>query len=218
MTVPATRSVQQDAAWGRLLDRLATSRPEHDLQSVRIGAGLTDSTDPRLLQLIPPDLRHAAVLIGLVDSTAAPGVLLTVRAGHLRQHAGQIAFPGGVIEAADAGPAAAALREAQEEVGLAAADATVIGYLPDQIVLTGFRITPVVAHIAGSFAPRIDVAEVQSSFVLPFAALLDAGNERQGMRNMAGIEVAVRDLQFGEHRIWGATASMLFALRALAVS
>ncbi len=218
MTAPATNSSLRDAAWHRLLARLANSRPEHDAQSVRIGAGLADSTDPRLLQLIPPDLRHAAVLIGLVDSAASPGMLLTVRAGHLRQHAGQIAFPGGVIEAADTGPAAAALREAQEEVGLDAEDATVIGYLPDQIVLTGFRITPVVAHIAPTFAPRIDAAEVQSAFVLPFAALLDAGNERQGLRNMAGIEVAVRDLQFGEHRIWGATAGMLFALRALALS
>jgi 8-oxo-dGTP pyrophosphatase MutT (NUDIX family) len=206
-----------DAAWTCLQERLAPV-PRHDAQCVRIGAGVADATDPRLLQLIPADLRPAAVLIGLLEHGGAPGILLTVRAAHLRQHAGQIAFPGGVIESGDAGPAAAALREAQEEVGLAANDAEVIGYLPDQIVLTGFRITPVIARIAGSFVPRPDMSEVQSCFVLPFAALLDRANERAVTRSMGGIDVAVRDLQFGEHRIWGATAGMLFALRALAAA
>lgn len=185
---------------------------------MRIGAGLADATDPRLLQLIPPDLRPAAVLIGLLDQAGEPGILLTVRAGHLRQHAGQIAFPGGTIESTDAGPDAAALREAREEVGLAATEADVVGYLPDQIVLTGFRITPVIARIADSFTPRLDTAEVESCFVLPLSALLDTANERATTRSIGGIDVEVRDLQFGEHRIWGATAGMLFALRALALS
>jgi 8-oxo-dGTP pyrophosphatase MutT (NUDIX family) len=218
MMVAAAISPAPDVAWTRLLERLATSRPEHDARSVRIGAGLADSTDPRLLLLIPADLRPAAVLIGLLDQAGVPGILLTVRAGHLRHHAGQIAFPGGTIETTDAAPAAAALREAQEEVGLAATQAQVIGYLPDQIVLTGFRITPVVARIADTFTPHLDCAEVENCFVLPFAALLDVANERPGVRNIGGIDVAVRDLQFGEHRIWGATAGMLFALRALALS
>lgn len=204
-------------SWARLQQRLANTRPQHDAQFVRIGAGLADATDPRLLQLIPDNLRPAAVLIGLLDQDGEPGILLTVRAGHLRQHAGQIAFPGGAIESTDAGPAAAALREAQEEVGLGATDAQVIGYLPDQIVLTGFRITPVIARIPGSFAPKLDKSEVDSCFVLPFASLLDTTNERAETRSIGGIEVPVRDLQFGEHRIWGATAGMLFALRALAL-
>jgi 8-oxo-dGTP pyrophosphatase MutT (NUDIX family) len=202
----------------RLQDKLAATRPEHDARFVRIGAGQADHTDPRLLKLIPPTLRPAAVLIALQNAAAGPGILLTLRAGHLRQHAGQIAFPGGAIDAADAGPAEAALREAWEEVGLASADAQVIGFLPDQIMLTGFRITPVIARIADDFVPRVDAAEVQSCFTLPFAALLDAANERPATRSIGGIEVAIRDLQFGEHRIWGATAGMLFALRALALS
>jgi 8-oxo-dGTP pyrophosphatase MutT (NUDIX family) len=214
----ALRSATADAAWDRLLEKLANTQPQHDAQHLRIGAGLSDAPDPRLLQLIPAELRHAAVLIGLIEQPGNPGILLTVRAGHLRQHAGQISFPGGAIESSDAGPAAAALREAREEVGLVEADARVIGYLPDQIVLTGFRITPVVARIAGSFTPVVDRAEVDACFILPFSTLLDASSQRSGIRNLGGIEVAVRDLQFDEHRIWGATAGMLFALRALALS
>ncbi len=92
-----------------------------------------------------------------------------------------------------------------------------MGYLPDQYVLTGFRITPVVAHLPADFTPRLDGAEVQSSFILPFALLLDPATERPGTRQVGGIDVAVRDLQYGEHRIWGATAGMLLQLRALAL-
>jgi 8-oxo-dGTP pyrophosphatase MutT (NUDIX family) len=217
MAAAAAVSLAADAAWHRLLQRLAATQPEHRAPFVRIGAGVTDQTDPRLLNMIPVDPRPAAVLIGFVEGAAGPAILLTVRAGHLRHHAGQIAFPGGVIEHSDASPAAAALREAQEEVGLAPQDAEVLGYLPDQIVLTGFRITPVVARLAQSFAPHIDAAEVQGTFMLPFAALLDAASERAGTRRLGGIDFSIRDLQYGEHRIWGATAGMLFALRALAL-
>lgn len=213
----ALHTAGREAVWSRLLERLAGTQPVHDPHLSRIGAGIADGVDPRLTALIPPALRPAAVLIGLMHARE-PGILLTVRAEHLRKHAGQIAFPGGAIDAADDGPAAAALREAQEEVGLAPADAQVVGYLPDQIVFTGFRITPVVAQIADSFVPRLEAAEVESCFMLPFSALLDAANERPTLRSIGGIEVQVRDLQFGPHRIWGATAGMLFGLRALALS
>ena len=197
------------AAWDLLLERLATTQPEHRTQFVRIGAGLADHTDPRLLAQMPATLRPSAVLIGLLEGDDGPGVLLTVRADHLRHHAGQIAFPGGVVEAGDGGPAAAALREAQEEVGLPPQTARVVGYLPDQVVLTGFRITPVVARIDAGFEPRLDASEVQSCFVLPLSALLDVTNERPGTRRIAGIDVAVRDLQYREHRIWGDRKSVV---------
>jgi len=141
-----------------------------------------------------------------------------VRAAHLRQHAGQISFPGGSIDATDSGPVAAAMREAYEEVGLAPGSASLLGFLPDQYVLTGFRITPVVAQLPTDFTPRLADQEVQASFVLPLSVLLDPATERSSTRKVAGIDVAVRDLQYGEHRIWGATAGMLFTLRALALS
>ena len=173
--------------------------------------------DPRLAALLPTEPRPAAVLIGLTNTDDMPGVLLTLRSTALRQHAGQISFPGGAIDAGDAGPAAAALREASEEVGLGTGQAQVLGYLPDQLVITGFRITPVVAQIASQFVPRLDTGEVQESFELPFAVLMDPSNHRDTTRRIGDVELAVRDIQFGERRIWGATAGMLLSLYELAL-
>jgi len=218
MGATAARAAGMDAAWQRLLQRLADSQPCHHLAPALPGAQFAFAADPRLTALLPGSPRAAAVLVGLTEpGRDEPGILLTVRAAHLRQHAGQIAFPGGAIDAGDEGPAAAALREAHEEVGLEPGSARLLGYLPDQFVLTGFRITPVVALLPAQFTPRLDGAEVQASFMLPFAALMDPATERAGTRRIGGIDVAVRDLRYGEHRIWGATAGMLLQLRALAV-
>jgi 8-oxo-dGTP pyrophosphatase MutT (NUDIX family) len=217
MAAASARPSGTSAAWLRLLQRLADSRPYHRMGTPELGAQFSFAADPRLTALLPTAPRAAAVLVGLIEPERGEhGIFLTVRAPHLRQHAGQIAFPGGTIDPADDGPAAAALREAHEEVGLEPASARVLGYLPDQFVLTGFRITPVVAQLPPDFMPRLASDEVQASFILPFAVLLDPATERAGTRTVRDIDVAVRDLQFGEHRIWGATAGMLLQLRALA--
>jgi len=211
------RSDATASAWRRMLQRLADSRPYNVLPPAHPGAQFAFA-DPRLIALLPAAPRAAAVLVGLIEPEPGEyGVFLTVRATHLRHHAGQIAFPGGLIEPGDEGPAAAALREAQEEVGLEPARVRLLGYLPDQHVLTGFRITPVVAQLPADFMPRLAGAEVQASFILPFAVLLEPSTEVAGRRMVGGIEVAVRDLHYGEHRIWGATAGMLLQLRALAL-
>ena len=199
----------------RLLQRLAGSQPDHHPGRARIGARLDRGSDERLLALMPPESRAAAVLIGIQEQAGEPAILLTVRAGHLRKHAGQIAFPGGAIDAEDGNPAEAALREAREEVGLRASQARVAGFLPDQVVLTGFRITPVVALIEPQFTPSPDQTEVQEAFMLPLAALLDVRNHVHGRRRIGGEEFEVRDLAFGSHLIWGATAGMLFSLYEL---
>jgi 8-oxo-dGTP pyrophosphatase MutT (NUDIX family) len=207
---------QAQAARDRLVQRLAGSAPDHRPENWRIGAGLAAQASAELIRLMPPSPRHAAVLVGLTSQMGEPGILLTVRAEYLRQHAGQIAFPGGSIEPMDDGPAAAALREAEEEVGLPRSVARLVGFLPDQIVLTGFRITPVVAHITADFEPRYDPAEVQGSFVLPWSSLLDAATHHDSLRRIGGLDLTVRDIHFGAHRIWGATAGILLALRELA--
>ena len=211
-------SIATRAACQRLLQRLEGSAPDHRPESLRIGATLAGKTDPRLLALIPPTTRQAAVLIGLREPLDDPGILLTVRADHRRAHAGQISFPGGAVDADDGSVEASALREAHEEVGLQRSQAAVVGFLPDQLVLTGFRITPVVARLAADFTPRPADNEVQEAFLMPLSVLLDQASHVQNRRQIGGLEFEVRDLQYGEHLIWGATAGMLFALYEMARS
>ena len=203
-------------AYERVLRRLADpALAPQGGAGPRLGARL--GPIPEALQpLLPVAPVPAAVLVGFLERED-PGILLTVRAAHLRQHAGQISFPGGRIEAGDADPAAAALREAHEEIGLAPQGVTVIGQLPDQIVLTGFRITPVVARIDAPFAPRLDPSEVQELFELPLSQLLDTRNHQVYRRSIGGTELDMRDIRYGHHRIWGATAGILLTLREYAL-
>ena len=200
----------------RLLARLEGSEPDHEPQRFRVGAGLIRGHDERLRHLFPTHPTAAAVLVGLVDRELEPTILLTVRAAALRTHAGQIAFPGGRVEPTDAGPAAAALREAREEIGLEASRVRVVGYLPDHLVLTGYRVTPVVARLTPGFDLKLDQSEVQDVFEMPWSHLFDEGNYRDYRRNFAGTEIDVRDISYGPHNIWGATAGILLALRELA--
>jgi len=171
---------------------------------------------PELADLLPDAgamLRPAAVLVGLVDRGAGMQVLLTRRTQALRHHAGQIAFPGGRIEASDADPVAAALREAAEEVGLHAAHARALGYLDPFATITGFHVYPVVAAIDAAFAPRPDPGEVDEVFELPLAFLLDPANARELQVDFRGHRRTVVEFTHASYRVWGATAAMLVNLR-----
>jgi 8-oxo-dGTP pyrophosphatase MutT (NUDIX family) len=201
--------------WASIIrTRLAGSVPRHAREDWLI-PGLFESSEGR--RLLPREPVPAAVLIPLVER-ADLTVLLTQRATQLRNHAGQISFPGGRIEPADRGPAEAALREAREEIGLDARFVSVIGYLPDHVVITGFRITPVVAFVQPGFELALASQEVEDTFEVPLGYLFDPSNHRLGRRaSIAGDEVEFREIPFGERIIWGATAGMLHTLYRLCV-
>lgn len=169
-----------------------------------------------LVDLLPDGvdgLRPAAVLVGLVDRGEGLQVLLTRRTEALRHHAGQISFPGGSIEARDADPVAAALREAREEIGLQPAQACALGYLDPFVTITGFHVFPVVAAIAPSFSPVPDPGEVDEVFELPLDFLMDPANARQLLVDYRGSQRTLVEFVHQHYRVWGATAAMLVNLR-----
>lgn len=162
---------------------------------------------------LAPHPRAAAVLIGVVPRPAGAGVLLTRRTEHLRQHAGQVSFPGGGIDALDASPAQAALREANEEIGLPAGQARPLGYLDPYLTITGYRVLPVLAMIEADFRPQANPAEVADVFEVPLALLLDPQRLEAVEIRFAGRARHVLQYRYAAHRIWGATASILYNLR-----
>lgn len=156
-------------------------------------------------------LTPAAVLVPVI-ARAAMTVLLTERTAHLSAHAGQIAFPGGKIEQADASAAAAALREAQEEIGLDPAHVTPLGYLEPYRTGTGFLITPLVALVDPGFTLRPDPSEVAHVFEVPLPFLMDDTKHRIDNRFWRGANRRFYAMPYEQHYIWGATAGIIRTL------
>jgi 8-oxo-dGTP pyrophosphatase MutT (NUDIX family) len=184
-----------------------------------IPAGLTDASvvpasgdrgTDRMLQILAQEkpIRPAAVLIPVVDHPQ-PTVLLTQRSAHLNDHAGQISFPGGKIDATDASPLDAALREAEEEIGLSREFVEPIGYLDLYGTSFGFRILPTVARVRPGFTLRISQAEVDAAFEVPLAFLMDPANHQVHSKEFRGMMRSFYAMPFAEHYIWGATAGIL---------
>jgi 8-oxo-dGTP pyrophosphatase MutT (NUDIX family) len=159
------------------------------------------------------DLTSAAVLIPIVLRDSGLTVLLTQRTAHLRDHAGQVSFPGGRCEPGDASPTATALREAEEEVGLAAAQVEVLGMLPEYITGTGFAVTPVVALVHPPLDLKLDDFEVADVFEPPLAFLLDPANWSRQRLQYRGEWREYWAMPWQGRYIWGATAGMLVGLR-----
>lgn len=159
----------------------------------------------------------AAVLIGLVRRPEGHTVLYTERSPDLRAHSGQVAFPGGKIDAADGGAAQAALREANEEVGMVSADARILGYMPVYYTGTNYLITPVVAEItpSGPFVPN--PGEVHSVFEVPLRRILDAEAYVRYRLRRGNEELSSWQIDHDGHRIWGITANLTRQFRELAL-
>jgi 8-oxo-dGTP pyrophosphatase MutT (NUDIX family) len=155
--------------------------------------------------------RPAAVLVPVVDH-AEPTVLLTQRTAELPSHAGQIAFPGGKIDAGDDGPLGAALREAEEEIGLARERIEPIGYLDLYLTFSGFRVLPLVARVTPGYALSLNAREVADAFEVPLAFLMATENHQRHARDDwrgLGIRREYYAMPFGERYIWGITAGIL---------
>ncbi len=188
-------------------------------------AGTAMPEDP-LDVVVPPlrwplELQHqltrnlvaAAVLIPIIYREESLSVLLTERSPDLTHHAGQISFPGGRMDPRDTDVTATALRETQEEVGIEPSDVEIVGYLDPNPTVTGYAVTPVVGLVELRRELVLDPVEVKSAFEVPLPFLLDEGNQRSSAREFAGVTVPIAEFVYGEHRIWGATASMLIELR-----
>jgi 8-oxo-dGTP pyrophosphatase MutT (NUDIX family) len=200
--------------WRARLRQGLLSAPDHRLETCRLGGVAYPSPEARIhiKESWPQSLRPAAVLVPIVDLPDAPTLLMTVRASHLRQHAGQISFPGGSIETSDVDVTAGAIRETHEEIGIDAHFITPIGFLQDHVVQSGFRITPVVALVQPGFTLNADSTEVADVFELPLDLALAIESYRAQQQMVRELKVDVWELPFGEYHIWGATAGILVSL------
>ncbi len=192
----------------RILRRFAGSTPQHELADWRL-LGVDAELSRRLARHFPPDPVPAAVLMPLVDRPGGLTVLLTQRASQLARHAAQISFPGGRLEHSDADVASAALRETREEIGLEPARVQVFGYLPDHLVISGFRVTPVLGLVSPPFTLELNPAEVAGVVEVPLSHVLDSANHKARLRRVGDEDLLLYDIPWEGQNIWGATAGML---------
>jgi 8-oxo-dGTP pyrophosphatase MutT (NUDIX family) len=160
------------------------------------------------------EIRPAAVLVPVVNRDDDLTVLFTKRTSHLQDHAGQISFPGGRAEPDDPSPRDTALRETEEEIGLAPDRVDILGQLPEYTTVTGYRVTPVVGLVTAPFELKLDDFEVAEVFEVPLSFLLDPANHQRHLVMYEGRTRHYYAMPYGRHYIWGATAGMLMNLCA----
>ncbi|CAN7411355.1 CoA pyrophosphatase [Neorhizobium tomejilense] len=157
-------------------------------------------------------LKDAAVLVPVVDDCDGAKVILTQRTSTMRKHSGQIAFPGGGIDPQDRSPEQAALREAEEEIGLDRSFVETLSRLPTYYAATGFRITPVLSVVRRGFEITPNPAEVDDVFEVPLSFLMNEANHQRGSREWDGKERHFYVMPYEERNIWGITAGILRTL------
>jgi 8-oxo-dGTP pyrophosphatase MutT (NUDIX family) len=153
-------------------------------------------------------IRPAAVMVPIIDHPE-PTVLLTQRAQHLPDHPGQVSFPGGKMDKGDADPRASALRETEEEIGLDRAHVEPLGYLDLYMTTLGYRIVPVIARVKPGFALKLNTSEVDETFEVPLAFVMDQANVQRHSRDWQGMTRHYYAITFGQRYIWGVTAGIL---------
>jgi 8-oxo-dGTP pyrophosphatase MutT (NUDIX family) len=205
--------------------QVATCWPRLDREDLRRRLSQTKASanyrgdsdlEPELTPCVP--LRPAAVLILLVDRDDETTIIFTKRTTHLAAHAGQISFPGGVIEANDCDESAAALRETNEEIGLLPDKVDLLGRLDTYITRTGFRVTPFVGVIDLPFCLDLDPFEVADVFEVPLNFFLQPNSLKCQSRVFQGKKRLFYSFYYGNRDIWGATAGMLKNLREVLLS
>lgn len=206
-----TKSIFELAA-NDIGERLAATVLEDDPSGVHLDT--VDRDWPSgLRQQLTANLKPAGVLIPIIDRPTGLSVLLTRRSAALKHHAGQVSFPGGRMEPEDRDIRETALRETHEEVGIQPHKIRVQGFLPPMPTITGFAVTPVVGLLDDDLVLKVDRTEVERAFEVPLSFLLDPANQKMSTREFEGVPIALAEFHFGGERIWGATASMVIALR-----
>ncbi len=157
-------------------------------------------------------LRPASVLIPLVEREQGLTVLLTQRTDHLHHHGGQISFPGGGAEEADTDPVETALRETEEEIGLARIHVQITGFMDLYQTVTGFLVTPVVGFVQPPFQLSLDAFEVAEVFEVPLSFVLDSRHHQRQSMMYKGEQRSFYVIPYQNRYIWGATAAMLVNL------
>lgn len=193
--------------------RLASAPPGVRRSASELPRGDHELNDPDMFPALP--LISAAVLVPIVTHEGGLTVLFTLRTAHLSAHAGQVSFPGGRVEPSDPDEAAAALRETEEETGLAPTAIRLIGRLDTYVTRTGFRIHPLVGLIAPPLALAPDPQEVAEVFEVPLPYLIDPANRRRDSRLYQGRERFFWSIPYEGRNIWGATAGMVVNLAEL---
>lgn len=196
----------------RLRERLARAAPEAKGEEAIRLAGVSARHQSLVRPAFPRSPIPAAVLLPIIDRPSGLSVLFTVRSDQLKEHAGQISLPGGRMEPGDADARATALRETEEEIGLQRRFVEILGELPDHLVISGYRVRPVVGLVRPGFQLQPDPLEVAETFEAPLEHLLDPAHHGARRRSLGEVEFDVYDIRWNGRSIWGATAGILMTL------